>query len=55
MYEVTTAIKTLLTTTDKAEALAVAEKTFLTSNYVEVKEVITTSPWRAVSVKILYR
>ena len=55
MYEVTTAIKTLLTTADEAEALAFAETASESHKYVEVKRVITVSPWYAESVRILTR
>ena len=55
MYEVVVGNKTVLTTNDKAEALRRAETAFQTHNYVEVKEVVTISPWYARSVKILYR
>ena len=54
-YEVTTATKTIATTATEAEALAIAVEAFKTRNYVEVKKVVTTSPWYAESVKILYR
>ena len=56
MYEVTTAIKTIATNVaTEADAMAIATETFKTHNYVEVKKVVTTSPWYAVSVKILMR
>ena len=55
MYEVTTAIKTLLITNDREEALRRAYDEFVRHNYVEVKEIVTTSPWYAVSVMILKR
>lgn len=56
MYEVTTAIKTIATNVaTEADAMAIATETFKTRNYVEVKKVVTTSPWYAVSVKILRR
>ena len=56
MYEVTTAIKTLATkVATEAEAIAIASEAFKTYRYVEVKKVVTTSPWYAVSVKILTR
>ena len=55
MYEVTTATKTLLITNDEQEALRRAETAFQTYRYVEVKKVVTTTPWYAVSVKILTR
>lgn len=56
MYEVTTATKTIATEiATKAEAMAIAAETFKAHKYVEVKKVITTSPWYAVSVVILTR
>ena len=56
MYEVTTAIKTIATkVATEAEAMEIATETFKTRNYVEVKKVITTAPWQAVSVTILMR
>ena len=56
MYEVTTATKTIATkVTTEAEAMAIATETFKTYKYVEVKKVVTTSPWYANSVAILTR
>ena len=56
MYEVTTITKTIATkVSTEAEAMAIATETFKTYKYVEVKKVVTTSPWYAVSVKILTR
>ena len=55
MYEVTTAIKTLLTTNDLDEALRRARSEFTRHNYVEVKEIVSTSPWYAKSVAIFKR
>lgn len=55
MYEVTSIIKTLFTTTDLDEALRRAECEFETRKYVEVKEIISVAPWVAYSVKILAR
>ena len=55
MYEVTTAIKTLATNVDLATAMAIATEASKTHKYVEVKEIVTTSPWFARSVKILSR
>ena len=52
MYEVTTATKTLLTTTDKLSALVTAQALSSKYSYVEVKEIVTTSPWYARSIRI---
>ena len=51
MYEVNTAIKTLLTTADKDKALAFAEVAAMSHVYIEVMHEITVSPWYAESVK----
>ena len=51
-YEITTAIKTIATATTEAEAIAIATEAAKAHKYVEVKKVVTTSPWYAVSVKI---
>lgn len=56
MYEVTTATKTIATTiATEFEAMIIATETFKTYKYVEVKKIVTTSPWCAHSVKILTR
>lgn len=56
MYEVTTATKTVATkVATEAEAMAIATETFKTRHYVEVKKVVTATPWYAVSVAILSR
>lgn len=56
MYEVTTIIKTIATEiVTEAVAEMIAREAFKTYNYVEVKKVITTSPWYAKSVMILRR
>ena len=56
MYEVTTVTKTIATEiATEAVAEMVAREAFKTFRYVEVKKVITTSPWYAVSVVILTR
>ena len=55
MYEVNTAIKTLLTTADKDKALAFAEVAAMSHVYIEVMHVITVSPWYAESVKVFTR
>ena len=55
MYEVTTTIKTIATVDTEAKAMSIATEAFNRHNYVEVKKVITTSPWYAVSVKIFMR
>ena len=56
MYEVTTATKTIATEiATEAVAELVANEAFKTFRYVEVKKVVTTSPWYAVSVMILTR
>lgn len=55
MYEITTATKTIATVDTEAKALSIATEAFNRHNYVEVKKVITTTPWYAVSVKILMR
>ena len=56
MYEVTTAIKTIATEiATEAVAEMIAREAFKTHNYVEVKKVVTTSPWYAVSVMTLKR
>ena len=56
MYEVTTAIKTIETEiATEAVAELIAREAFKTHNYVEVKKVITTEPWYAESVMLLYR
>ena len=56
MYEVTTATKTIATKVNtEAEAMAIATETFKTRNYVEVKKVVTATPWYAVAVKVLTR
>ena len=52
MYEVCTATKTMFTTDDKDTAIWWAKILFNDRNYVEVKEIISTSPWYAKSVKI---
>ena len=52
MYEVTTATKSMLTTTDKETAIWWAKILFNTYRYVEVKEIISTSPYYAKSVRI---
>ena len=48
MYEVTTVTKTLLITNDEQEAIRRAEVAFQTYRYVEIKKVVTTSPWYAI-------
>lgn len=56
MYEVTTAIKTIDTgIATQCVAEMVAREAFKIHNYVEVKKVVTTEPWYAVSVMILTR
>ena len=56
MYEITTATKTIATAVaTETEAMAIATEAFKTYRYVEVKKVVTTSPWYAYSVKILTR
>ena len=55
MYEVNTATKTLLTTNDEHEALAVAEVAAMNHVYVEVMRVTSESPWQAESVKVFTR
>ena len=55
MYQVTTVIKVLCTTADLAQAMKVAETAAQTFHYVEVKQVLTVSPWYAKSVKIFRR
>ena len=55
MYEIRTATRTAATTTDLAEALTLAKELFTKTRYVEVAEVLSTSPWCAVSVQILNR
>lgn len=56
MYEITTATKTIATAVaTEAEANAIAEIAAATYRYVEVKRVITTTPWYAESVRILSR
>lgn len=55
MYEVTTATKTLYTTNDENDAMFKAYAAARIYHYVEVKKVITTSPWYAKSVKIFIR
>ena len=56
MYEVVTAIKVIATNVaTEAEAWAIADETFKTHKYVEIKKVITTTPWYAESVRILNR
>lgn len=53
MYEVTTATKTIATDiSNVAEAMRIAVEAFKTHNYVEVKKVISTSPYYAKSVRI---
>lgn len=55
MYEVTTTTKTMLKTANKETAIWWAKILFNTRNYVEVKQVVTESPWYARSVLILTR
>ena len=56
MYEVTTITKTIATNiATEGEAMEIATATFKTYRYVEVKKIVTTTPWYAVSVKILTR
>ena len=55
MYEVVTATKSMLTTADKETAIWWAEILFNNHNYVEVKEIISESPYYAQSVKIFRR
>lgn len=55
MYEVTTTTKTIATNVTEEVAKAIAVEAFKTHRYVEVKKVVTTSPWYAESVKILMR
>ena len=55
MYEVTTATKTIAINVTEEVANAIAATAFETYHYVEVKKVVTTSPWYAVSVMILTR
>lgn len=56
MYEVTTAIKTIETEiATEVVAELIAREAFKTHNYVEVKKVVTTAPWYAVSIMILTR
>lgn len=55
MYEITTAIKTIATVDTEEKAMSIATEAFKRHNYVEVKKVITTSPWYAISVKIFTR
>lgn len=55
MYEVTTTTKTMLKTADYDTAIWWAEILFNTHRYVEVKKVVSTSPWYAESVRILTR
>ena len=52
MYEVTTTTKTIWTTSDRLSALVVAQAASEIYNYVEVKKVVSTSPWYAESVRI---
>lgn len=52
MYEVTTATKTLWTTTDRLSALAVGQALASKYSYVEVKKIISTAPYYAESVRI---
>ena len=52
MYEVCTATKTLWTTADKLTALVVGQALASKYSYVEVKEIISTSPYYAKSVRI---
>ena len=56
MYEVTTAIKTIATEIGtRFVAEMIAKEAFKTHNYVEVKEIVSTSPWYAKSVVIFKR
>ena len=55
MYEINTATKTLTTATTEAEALKIAAEAFKVYKYVEVMKVITITPWRAESVRVLTR
>lgn len=56
MYEVTTATKTIDTgIATEVVAELIAREAFKTHNYVEVKKVVTTTPWYAVSIMILTR
>lgn len=55
MYEVTTITKTLATKVDEATAMAIAKTASETFRYVEVKRIVTASPWYAVSVKVFSR
>ena len=52
MYEVTTATKTLWTTSDKLSALCVGQALASQYKYVEVKRVISTKPYRSESIRI---
>ena len=52
MYEVTTATKTIYTTDDEQDAMFKAYAATRIYRYVEVKKVITTSPWYAKSIRI---
>jgi len=52
MYEVTTVTKTLYTTNDEKDAMFKAYAATRIYHYVEVKKVITTSPYYAKSVRI---
>ena len=53
MYEVTTAIKTLATNVDEATAMAIATEASGSFRYVEVKRIVSATPWYAESVVIL--
>jgi len=55
MYEVTTAIKTIYTTNDEKDAMFKAYAAARIYHYVEVKKIITTSPWYAKSIAIFKR
>lgn len=55
MYEVTTISKTYLKTADENTAIWWAKILFNTRNYVEVKRIISETPWQAESVLILMR
>ena len=54
-YEVTTAIKTLIITTDLEEALKVSAEAYKTHKYVEVKKTLSERPYRSESLRILTR
>ena len=55
MYEVTTINKVMLKTADKDTAIWWAEILFNNHNYVEVKEIVSESPWYARSIKVFNR